>query len=461
MTEHQATDDASSPRRILLATAAGYTNLGDDAIAHAVLTRLGQDLPTVRASVVAGPRFATDRGTQPAARLGWTRLDRLARAVEEADAVVVGGGGLLYDSTFRVSAVDFFRPDASWLIRTAKLAMLARIAQRPLLLYAMGVGPLVSHSARSLARFVAESAQCIAVRDAYSKQTLIDCGVPADSVHVAADPALELPAPSDEEAQAAVRECAHLPRPWIALNLRPWFRFRGIPLAPRSGMDQLRAAVRQAAEALVRETGGSIIGLPLQAGPHGDLPLLRRVLQDIRRRKRAAILALASHRAAQAVISRADVAVGMRLHLHVFAANGAVPSVGLTYDPKVACFLSELGMGAFALSADDVTAHAILEATHRALRERRELQAHLRAEREIMLRRCALPARLLRDMLHGVGAESAPSRAEGVAATWPAERAALMQHLAAMERTSGRHLARSLEPIRWIAEMVRRVTGRG
>ena len=457
-------DRARQPTRILLATAAGYTNVGDDAIAHAVLARLAAEFRDARIVVIAG-RHLPAAALPPASRLDWDNLDRLAEAVAEADAVVLGGGGLLYDSTFRAAAVDLFRRTPHWLVRAAKLAVLARISGRPLMLYSIGVGPLVSPAGRGLARLVAESAQCVTVRDDYSRQALAECGIAEGALRLAADPALELAPTADEPAAALLGRSglAQLPRPLIGLNLRPWFRFQGVALASRPEMDDLLAAAEDAVERLAQQTGGSVIGMPLQAGRDGDALVLRRVLRRLLRRNRAAMVGPRSPAAALAVASQMDVMIGMRLHAHIFAADCAVPSVALAYDPKVACLMSDLGMEEFMLPAHGVTSESIAGATMRALRLRVELRQRIRSRRAGLRERCDEPVRLLRDLLRAGTPQRAPASASAAddAAGWRAERAALLHYIASLQRAPDSWFMRALEPVRWAAEALRRLAGRG
>ena len=72
------------------------------------------------------------------------------------------------------------------------------------------------------------------------------------------------------------------------------------------------------------------------------------------------IKAVLSAEESAGLISKMKVVVGMRLHALVFAAKSAVPSVGISYDPKVAAFLKYIGRGNFA-TADALTQEKLFE----------------------------------------------------------------------------------------------------
>ena len=98
---------APSPR-VVIVGAAGFTNLGDDAILRAMLAELRGVLP--------GPAFIVAGGPHPVAEPGieWIHV-RDIRAVDaaiaRADFVIVGGGGFIYDYDAILTPRDYFRGD--------------------------------------------------------------------------------------------------------------------------------------------------------------------------------------------------------------------------------------------------------------------------------------------------------------------------------------------------------------
>lgn len=66
------------------------------------------------------------------------------------------------------------------------------------------------------------------------------------------------------------------------------------------------------------------------------------------------------------IIGALDVLVGIRLHALIFAALMGVPSVGISYDPKVDRFLESVGEKAIA-TIDTVDVDALVELTLKRL----------------------------------------------------------------------------------------------
>ena len=131
---------------LLICGAAGYTNLGDDAILWGMLTQLRDALPERPVRVAGGPELEKLAGAFGATAISYEDRAELARAIEEADLVVLGGGGLLYDVGYDASLARLVGdpPDRQWLYEMARVAAAAGAAGRPVMLYGLGVGPLLT-----------------------------------------------------------------------------------------------------------------------------------------------------------------------------------------------------------------------------------------------------------------------------------------------------------------------------
>lgn len=364
-------------KRILICGAAGFTNRGDDALLWGMLSQLRAH----RISVIGGPELATL--TRPFGATALTYEDRaeVARAVEDADLVILGGGGLLYDHDYDPSLARFLTdpPDRQWLYETAKLVSAARAAGKPVMIYGMGVGPLMTESGRRVARYLGESVQAFTVRDQASADLLAACGLAGTRVQVAADPAV-LVEPGSEEAAESFVEAAGLsarPRPWIGLNLRPWYQFMGVETEPGSKERFLAAAAGLVTELRTR-LGGTLVLLPFQRLYDNDAEVLGRVLEATGQSE-GAVLVEPPTRPEElvAVLGRLDLMVGMRMHSCLLALNAGVPFVSLAYSPKAQEFARLAGMAEYAQSLDTLDPFAAAAACEKLLSEREAAQARI------------------------------------------------------------------------------------
>ena len=374
---------------LLICGAAGYTNAGDDAILWGMLTQLRSVLPGRAIRVAGGPELGKLLHRFEATPVSYDDRAELARAIEEADLVLLGGGGLLYDVGYDadLSRLVGDPPDRQWLYEMARIAAAAAAAGRPSMLYSIGAGPLLAEAARRVAKFVCDHAKAITLRDEASARLLAECGVPASRLHVAADPAVMVEA-GDGSDFIERSGLAGAPRPWVAINLRPW----GSAVQQERLIAEARATVR----ALRERLGGTALLLPFQRMHDDDLPLLRRVAD----REAAAVLVESVPPPPDLVsaLSRCDLVVGMRLHALLLALGAGKPFVALSYDPKVDEFARAAGMEQYAQSVADLDSRALIESCQ-ALLARDDLVPHLEATRAALRESAALSAELAKDLL--------------------------------------------------------------
>gem|GEM_PF-225367 len=394
-------------KHVLICGAAGFTNLGDDAILWGMLTQLGEAAPGRPVVVAGGPELAGVTSPFGARALSYEARAELARAIEDAALVVLGGGGMLYDFGYDADLRRFLTdpPDRQWLYELAKIAAAARAAGRPVMLYGAGAGPLHTEAARRAARFLCEQAQAITVRDCGSREVLGACGVPPTRVHISADPAVVVEPAATEAADAVLGRAgaAGLPRPWVAVNLRPWYRFAGPESAAEERGDELDRLIARAGALIrgVRERlGGAVLLLPLQRMYDDD----RVVLERAAAAAEGAAVTLeppTSPPELAALMSRCDLVVAMRLHALVLALSAGTPFLAISYGRKVEEFAAAAGLGEHVISADDLDVERALSSCERLLSDRASAAAALAGTRSELREAARLSAELAGRVLAG------------------------------------------------------------
>lgn len=405
---------------ILVCGAAGYTNLGDDAILWGLLTELRAASGGRPLKVAGGPELAHLVAPFDATPLSYDDRPELARAIEEADLVVLGGGGLLYDVDYCPSLTRLLTepPDRQWLYELTKIAAAARAARRPVMLYGMGVGPLLTEAAQRVARFLSEEANAITVRDPTSAELLTECGVPRTRVAVAADPAIsvrrgEVEAGRDWLARVGLDQAR---RPLVALNLRPWFRFGGVDAGATEAMARLTTQVGELVRGLTERLGATVALLPMQRLHDDDRAALEQVLR--------AAGGAASARIAEpptsppnfvAALAEFDLVVGMRLHALLLAADAGTPFVALPYAQKVWDFCAAMGLTEHAHGADSLEAAAALASCEQLLADREATAAVVAERRNAMRQAAGLSPEIASFLLERPTARRPAARREAVA----------------------------------------------
>jgi len=381
---------------ILICGAAGYSNVGDDAILWGMLIQLREAMPGRAIRVAGGPELGTLVAGFGASAVSYEDPRDLARTIEEAQLVILGGGGLLYDVGYDASLARLLGDvaDRQWLYEMARVTAAAGAVGRPVMLYGVGVGPLVTEAARSVTRFIAGEAKAITVRDQASAKLLGECGVAPTRVHVAADPAVMVEPESEAPTEMLLERwgLAGSPRPWVALNLRPWGDERQRQRLVWGGAVLIRK-VRQ-------ELGGTAVLLPLQRLHDDDRPILRQILEAAGGQA-GAVLAEPGLSPPQlvAMMGKFDVVVGMRLHALVLALAAGTSWVALSYDAKVEEFARRAGFGEHVHSASHFDAEAVAASCRRLLSERELLLARLTEKREGLRESAALSVQMAKELL--------------------------------------------------------------
>src|SRR5262245_19838118 len=299
----------------------GGLNLGDEAILQSIVTQLRRDLP-VEITVFSRDAEDTKRRHAVERAVPVRKLSRavVAPEVERLDLLILGGGGILYDA------------DARTYLREVSIA---REKGVPVMLYAIGAGPLSHAAATAAVREELEHVEAITVRERSAQRVLEEAGVHRE-ITVTADPALLLK-PEALPRGLLKREGLEGRRHLIGMSVRE----PGVA-APDLDQNVYHALLANAADFMVDRYDADVIFIPME---RLDTPHSHAVIAKMLRAQRATVLK--SEFTSGQVLSlmgRFDFAVGMRLHFLIFAALAGTPFVALPYAGKVGGFLEDLGL---------------------------------------------------------------------------------------------------------------------
>ena len=295
--------------------------------------------------------------------------------------MLLGGGGIFHDYWG-------FDPDAvltsyhSGIGFYSSFPVLATLLNKPLMLYAVGVGPLESELGKRHTLTAFQQARLATVRDAESKHLLERLGINPQQIRVTADPAFSHPPAPPERVQSILLETG-LPkerRPLLGVAVRNW------------NVGVLPNWERQVADALdqfIERHAACALFVPLQnlqGELTDDFAAGERVRQRMRHADRTVNFrgsTLAQEKAG--LLAACDVVVAMRLHSLIFALRSRVPAVALIYDPKVRHLMAQMECEHYGLELPSMNAHALSELLERAYHERGRLQVHLNGRVESLV----------------------------------------------------------------------------
>ena len=157
----------------------GFQNLGDELLLNSLLQRIRSIAPEAEVRILSSHPGQTEslhgiRGIQR-----WNPI-ALVQAIRKADGLIFGGGGIFQDLTSSLSLEYYL----SWI-------RLAHFFKKPVLLWGIGVGPILRPANSKKTAQLLRTIRHITVRDFPSRDRLLQWGVPSP-VTVSADPVLGL-----------------------------------------------------------------------------------------------------------------------------------------------------------------------------------------------------------------------------------------------------------------------------
>ena len=297
----------------------GYHNLGDDAILLSIRRRLAALSDDVELVALSNAPDSTLAEYDVKAVQRFQPM-QVRKAIKNADLLISGGGSLLQDRTSTRSLMYYLT-----------VIRMALHYQKPVMLYANGIGPVSKSKNRRRVQAVVSKANCITLRDADSLQELEQMGVHSDAMTVTADPVFTLNGISPDAARE-ILTAAGIPtdRPILAVSMR------------QSG--KIAQAVPELARFCDEAAKTHTVLFILMQTPADSA-----VTEEIRSRMSAPSYVLETPgkpETMMGVIGLCNLVFSMRLHTVIFAAKQRVPVMGLVYDPKVASYLDLLKMPA-------------------------------------------------------------------------------------------------------------------
>ena len=312
----------------------GRGNAGDDAILEAILQEMRSIDPDMPITVLTKDPKAT-RLTYRVRTAGRMDVGTWKKAMRHAGLYINGGGSLIQDVTSRRSLWFYLHNIQAAHKAGCKVQM-----------YGCGIGPVLREQHRKLAASVLNaSVDVITLREPDSLKELQSMGVTKPEILLTADPALTLPAASEDEIDSVLLRAGIPPHgKYLCFALRNWKGFEDkAPLFAQAakyayetyGLTPVFAAVEKHLDPVAGRLAAAGLDIPHyfldDAGSAGTII---------------------------GALSRMQAVVSMRLHALIFAAGQGIPLAGVVYDPKVSAFLRYIGQENF-LDLDTLTADAL------------------------------------------------------------------------------------------------------
>lgn len=307
--------------RVGISGSYGGLNLGDEAILQSIVSQLRRSLPVDITVFSRNPEDTRQRHDVeraiPIRKLG---RNEAIPEIEGLDLLILGGGGILFDA------------EAKIYLREVELAHERGV---PVMVYAIGAGPLDDPVVQKLTRKCLNQATVVTVRDTSARQVLEEAGIHRE-ILVTADPALLL-RPEPLPAGTLEREGLEGQRRLVGMSVR-----EPGGAAPDINEDFYHTLLANAADFIVDRFEADVVFVPMERQML-DLQHSHAVIAKMLRAQHATVLK-GNYSPGQllSLMRRFEFAVGMRLHFLIFAALQGVPFVALPYASKVSGFLEDM-----------------------------------------------------------------------------------------------------------------------
>ena len=300
-------------KKILISGYYGFDNFGDDAILHVMLSELKKHLNNPKITVISNNPAKIKR-IYDVDSIHRFNSKEIINKMKEYDVFISGGGSLLQDVTSCRSFLYYL-----------SLIFLAKYLGKKTIIFAQGIGPISTILARFLTSLVLKKVDLITVRDKESQNYLKKLGV--DSI-LATDPAwcLEI---STEEKLLKVDKIN------IGVQLREWKTLTN---------KNLNVVANILSEKFNDEK--NCINLISLQDSH-DLEImkeLKNILLKKDLKSEVRIYSGLSINQSINILGNLDYLIGMRFHACLISANFNVPTLALSYDPKVTSLALESKM---------------------------------------------------------------------------------------------------------------------
>lgn len=308
--------------KILISGYYGFNNVGDEAILKGIIEGIKKLKENAEIVVLShSPDFtARKHDVRSIKRMNFFKI---FWEMKNMDLLVSGGGSLFQDVTSKRSIAYYL--GIIWMAK--------RLLKKKVMVYSQGIGPVTKGYNRFLLKKIMNCVDIINVRDEKSKDELISMGIKKE-ILVTTDTVFGIPAPSTSKGLERLEKMGVDNNGLkIGISIRPW-----------KNSDYIIKETTNFCEKYLEENDGQIILIPFHF--YSDLKIMEKVYEKIDLNLRDRVFVVRDYLYVEDYLSfvgNMDMMVAMRLHGLIFSVLMKVPVIGLSYDPKIDSFMSDIG----------------------------------------------------------------------------------------------------------------------
>ena len=324
-------------KNILISGYYGFNNTGDEAMIETMSTLLAKrDYGLIVLS--SNPERTKELYNVQA--YDRYKFFEIVKAIKKSDMVISGGGTLFQDITSKKSIWYYLG-----------IVKLAQLLGKKVCVAYQGMGPLKTKLYRKMTKSILnkKSVKLVALRDEHAIEFAKELGIKEDKIMFSSDMIFMMQPPAKERCLKILNDNVHglkEGQKLIGLSVREW-------------KDKDRTDLfAKLADALHEKYDARIVFFPFHKPKDAEISKI--IMHKMKHEDKAVLMPnryLPSE--ILGTMGLMDVNIGVRLHSLVFSAVMNVPTVGISYDPKIDGFLELINMTPVC-TYDDIAVDKIL-----------------------------------------------------------------------------------------------------
>ena len=249
----------------------------------------------------------------------------IVKAIKQADVVVSGGGTLFQDITSKKSIWYYLG-----------IIRLAQLFHKKIVIAYQGMGPINTKFYRKLTKHILnkKSVKFIGLRDKQAIEYAKEIGIKEDKIVFSSDMIFMLTAPAQERVDKIIKD--------NVLNLKPEQVLVGFSVREWKDKDRTDMLAK-AADLIVERYNARIVFFPFHKPKDAEISKI--IMHKMENEDMAVIMPnryLPSE--ILGAMGQMNANIGVRLHSLIFSALMNVPTIGISYDPKIDGFLDMIDL---------------------------------------------------------------------------------------------------------------------
>lgn len=309
-------------KNILISGYYGFNNTGDEAMIETMSTLLAKRDYSLTVLSSNPDRTKELYNVEAYDRF---KLGEVIKAIKKSDMLISGGGTLFQDVTSKKSIWYYLG-----------IILLAQIMGKEVCVAYQGIGPLNTPLYRNMTKKILnkKSVKLVALRDEQALDFAKDLGVSSDKLMLSSDMIFMSEPPAKERALKILRDNVH--------NYEEGQKLIGFSI--RAWQDKDRTdAFAELADKLVEKYNAKIVFFPFHKPKDAEIS---KIVMHKMKHEESAFLMPNRYLPSEILgtMGLMNLNIGVRLHSLVFSAVMNVPTLGISYDPKIDGFLEMINM---------------------------------------------------------------------------------------------------------------------